>query len=146
MLEAVYCQPWTPLEGTRRQGVITSLKTEEKHQRQGEIPPSLFFSYFVSKLRLEMNSYHFMAPNYVLQVPPHWMSHWVTGEQYTASNIRLLVKKRLRIHYNSQFCVPLPSYVFLSCFDGGQDWDPPCPGTVSWFLCYCYDGSMRLDF
>ena len=28
---------------------------------------------------------------------------------------------------------------------GGQDWDPPSPGTVSWPLCYCYDGSMRLE-
>ena len=73
MLEAVYCPPvnhgppWRVPEGKE---VIISLKTEEKHQRQGEISPSLFFSYFVSKLRLEINSSHFMAPNYDLQVTP----------------------------------------------------------------------------
>ena len=73
MLEAVYCSPVSHGPPWRVPGgkeVITSLKTEEKHQRQGEIPPSLFFSYFVSKLRLEMNSCHFMAPNYDLQVTP----------------------------------------------------------------------------
>ena len=73
MLEAVYCSPVSHGPPWRVPGgkeVITSLKTEEKHQRQGEIPPSLFFSYFVSKLRLEMNSCHFMAPNYNLQVTP----------------------------------------------------------------------------
>ena len=73
MLEAVYCPPVShgpPWRVAGGKEVITSLKTEEKHQRQGEIPPSLFFSYFVSKLRLEMNSCHFMAPNYDLQVTP----------------------------------------------------------------------------
>ena len=36
-------------------------------------------------------------------------------------------------------------YYHVLMVSGGQDWDPLSPGTVSWPLCYCYDGSMRLE-
>ena len=110
MLEAVYCPPVSHGPPWRVPGgkeVINSLKTEESHQRQGEIPPSLFLSCFVSKLRLEMNSCHFMAPNYDLQVTPIECPTGSLENNRQPLTLDYWWKKWSRIHYNSQFCVPL---------------------------------------
>ena len=62
-----------------------------------------------------------------------------TGVLSTVSNIIYL--------YENQAKSDWKFVVFILCFDGV--WRPglrPSPsGTLSWPLCYCYDGSMRLE-
>ena len=92
-------------------------------------------------LQVEAGNHHPTSwhPPIISRYPPWRFQRWLEcNEQSQILNIYMRTKPR---QIESLLCL----YYHVLMVSGGQDWDPPSPGTVSWPLCYCYDGSMRLE-